>query len=71
MLRGGAWVVDASGCRSASRFGYAPGERYLFNGFRVVPSTRTQSEPQSLVFTLLESQMRLYNGSGDYPLLSC
>jgi formylglycine-generating enzyme required for sulfatase activity/serine/threonine protein kinase len=36
VLRGGSWVNVARRCRSASRYDYAPGNRYGNHGFRVV-----------------------------------
>jgi formylglycine-generating enzyme required for sulfatase activity len=36
ILRGGAWVNGAGGCRSAVRYGNDPGNRYSNYGFRVV-----------------------------------
>ncbi|MDO4425526.1 MAG: SUMF1/EgtB/PvdO family nonheme iron enzyme [Planctomycetia bacterium] len=35
VLRGGSWI-DAVGCRSANRYGYVPGYRYDYLGFRIV-----------------------------------
>ena len=42
VLRGGSWSIGAAGCRSASRFRYAPGVRPGSFGFRlaVVPVRR-------------------------------
>jgi formylglycine-generating enzyme required for sulfatase activity len=34
VLRGGSWRVHARRCRSAYRYGSAPGRRYDFFGFR-------------------------------------
>ena len=35
VLRGGGWNSNASGCRSAYRFNFAPGYAYYLFGFRV------------------------------------
>lgn len=35
VLRGGSWLVNASNCRCAARFWYAPGQKKYFIGFRV------------------------------------
>ncbi len=35
VVRGGSWLDDARGCRSAYRFRYQPSERYRLVGFRV------------------------------------
>ena len=36
VIRGGCWVFIAQDCRSASRFGYPPQNRYSYVGFRLV-----------------------------------
>ena len=36
VLRGGGWYSDAGDCRSAGRLRYAPGDRYICVGFRLV-----------------------------------
>jgi len=36
LLRGGSWIGNANGCRSANRDNAAPGNRYNYFGFRVV-----------------------------------
>ena len=38
VYRGGCWIRDASRCRASFRYGYAPGFRYVFLGFRLVRS---------------------------------
>jgi len=35
VYRGGSWDVDARNCRSANRYGFSPGFRYYFLGFRL------------------------------------
>jgi len=37
-MRSGAFIVDASWCRSAERESPPPGLRYLFSGFRLARS---------------------------------
>jgi formylglycine-generating enzyme required for sulfatase activity len=39
VLRGGSWIVNASGCRSAFRYRYNPNERVPYVGFRLAFST--------------------------------
>ncbi|MBW4678037.1 MAG: SUMF1/EgtB/PvdO family nonheme iron enzyme [Desmonostoc geniculatum HA4340-LM1] len=36
LLRGGSWILNAQGCRSANRGSYARGSRFSYVGFRVV-----------------------------------
>ncbi len=36
VLRGGGWIDFAQGCRSADRYGFGPGDRRYFVGFRLV-----------------------------------
>jgi formylglycine-generating enzyme required for sulfatase activity len=36
VLRGGGWGGSPQGCRSAYRYGYTPGDSYVFLGFRVL-----------------------------------
>ncbi len=36
VLRGGSWNYNARYCRVSNRYDYAPGDRYNYNGFRVV-----------------------------------
>jgi len=36
VLRGGSWINNAQLCRSANRYGYAPGYRITYIGFRLV-----------------------------------
>jgi formylglycine-generating enzyme required for sulfatase activity len=38
VLRGGSWILNPWGCRSATRYGYVAGIRYDNDGFRVVCS---------------------------------
>ncbi len=40
VVRGGGWANYAVGCRSAVRFGYAPGARYYYLGFRLLRTYR-------------------------------
>ncbi len=35
VFRGGCWINDARGCRSAFRYGYEPDVRYFNLGFRL------------------------------------
>ena len=35
VLRGGGWFDYGRYCRSADRYGYVPGNRHRFNGFRL------------------------------------
>lgn len=39
VVRGGAWLVDAEGCRAAARSDAGPSESYFFIGFRVARSS--------------------------------
>jgi len=36
VIRGGGWINDAVRCRSAYRYDVAPGDRYVYLGFRLV-----------------------------------
>jgi formylglycine-generating enzyme required for sulfatase activity len=36
IVRGGSWSHNASACRSAARYNYDPGNRYIYRGFRLV-----------------------------------
>jgi len=36
VIRGGSWNLSAEFCRSASRYGFTPGNRYDYVGFRLV-----------------------------------
>lgn len=41
VLRGGSWYDYGNGCRAAFRGWNAPGDRLIYNGFRVVVAART------------------------------
>ncbi len=48
VIRGGSWFDGADSCRSASRFGWWPGGRLRYLGFRVclVPGAAAEPQPQ-------------------------
>ncbi|MCP5519536.1 MAG: formylglycine-generating enzyme family protein [Verrucomicrobiales bacterium] len=45
VLRGGSWFNFGWDARSGNRFGYAPGNRFDFCGFRPCPSSTRTSQP--------------------------
>ena len=44
--RGGSWLTDPVGCRSASRYGYVPSYREIDVGFRVCLDVPTDAKPE-------------------------
>ncbi len=51
VVRGGSWFDSASGCRSACRYWYTPGDRVRYYGFRVClvrgPAARKETETEA------------------------
>jgi formylglycine-generating enzyme required for sulfatase activity len=56
VLRGGSWIDAAGLCRSASRLGWPPADRYRYFGFRVCMAPRSGGNPrQPRVLCLADS----------------